>query len=79
MTDEEIAKRVVARLGGWIEHDGGECPIPRSTLIKCRYPWESIEEAESYECTSASTFSWNKNRVEKGDGYVVAYRIVKHA
>ena len=79
MTDEEIAKRVVGRLGGWIEHDGGECPIPRSTLVKCRYPLESVEEAEAYECTSAGTFIWSKNKVEEGDTYVVAYRVIKHA
>ena len=76
---KDIVEQAISRLGGWVEHDGSDCPIPSNTLVICRFAWESEEKATSYAAVPAYSFPWAKNKVEYGQGHVVAYRIVKHA
>ena len=75
---KDIAKQAIARLGGWVVHDGGDCPLHYGTIIVSQMNGESREDGELYGPHLASMYCWNKDGAE-GDVYVVAYRIVKRA
>ena len=73
---KDIAKQAIARLGGWVVHDGGDCPLHYGTIIVSQMNRESREEGELYGPHLANMSCWNK---VEDDVYVVAYRIVKRA
>ena len=75
MSEEEIAKRVVARLGGWIEHDGQKCPVPDNAMVMCQLKWETRDHAEAFGPILAEYLGWDSPR-ESMD-CIVAYKVVK--
>ena len=72
MTNEEIAKAAIARLGGWIPHGGGDCPFPDKKIVEIK-----LRNGRTIgPVTSVGSFwSWASDRRE--DINVMAYRIIK--
>lgn len=72
MTDEEIAKRAVGRLGGWIEHDGGMRPtgLPKKRVVALLRNDRVITISEC----RASAWVWGYD--EDPGLNVMAYRVV---
>lgn len=77
---KDIVKQAIARLGGWVVHDGGDCPLHYNTIIVSQTNRESREEGEIYGPHPAHKFCWDEDEAEaEGVEYVIAYRIVKRA
>jgi hypothetical protein len=60
------------RAEGWIEHDGGECPVPLDSAphIKFRnggHPVQSVVTANAWE--------WEWEPADASDWDIIAYRI----
>lgn len=56
---------------GWIEWHGGECPVPKGTLVDLRLRGGAV-------CAATVSCGWRWSR--KGwDGDIVAYRVSKPA
>ena len=53
---------------GWIEWNGGECPVPPNTKVEIQYPDNDV-----YSCI-ASAVDWNHDGT---GGDITAYRVVK--
>ena len=79
-TDERIAKLVALRLGGWVEHDGGDCPVPNSTIVVSQFTGETRDDAEAWGEHQADAATWNKDvaRTTPSGDYVIAYRVVRY-
>lgn len=56
---------------GWIVHDGGECPVPPTTLIEVQYANGELSRSNP---APARTWDWTRGF---SDGYgIAAYRVV---
>lgn len=71
LTAEQIAD-------GWIEHDGGECPVPRDALVKVRF--RNGDEQSGRACWfdggisyKPSDWNWQKSRSQH-NSWIIAYR-----
>lgn len=59
---------------GWIEHDGGECPVPADTPVKVQCRFEPAPD-EDQEAWPAGGWHWLHSGFP-GRGDIVSYRVV---
>lgn len=62
-----------ADANGWIQWDGGDCPVPDETLVNLKVREESKKTYRDYAC-NASFLSWKHSNSAHD---VVAYRVVR--
>lgn len=64
---------------GWIEWEGGECPVPLDTIVQVKFQLMDGESAAHSSAVTARSFWWN-HRTQGGKpdaGNIIAYRIVR--
>ena len=72
MTNEEIAKAAIARLGGWIPHGGGDCPFPDKKIVEVK-----LRNGRTIGPIVSVCFFWSWALDPKEEFNVMAYRIIK--
>lgn len=72
MTNEEITKAAIARLGGWIPHKGGDCPLPGRKIVEIK-----LRNGQIIGPITSAGFFWPWVLDWSEDLNVMAYRIIK--
>ena len=72
MTNEEIAKAAIARLGGWIPHKGGNCPFPDKKIVEIK-----LRNGRTIGPVTSVDFFWSWASDRREDINVMAYRIIE--
>jgi hypothetical protein len=65
--------------GGWIEHDGGKCPVEPATRVRVQYLNEPRENAERYTPKAASFRNWPWKKAGRAISTrdIIAYQVVE--
>ena len=71
MTEEEIAA-AISRLGGWVPHSGGECPIQHKRSVELK-----LRDGRVVGPMPSNSFTWSWKAVIREGLNVMAYRIIK--
>jgi len=51
--------------GVWLQHDGGECPVPPETIVRVQ-----LSNTEQF-CDKAKYFNWHMDGIKRIDRYIV--------
>ena len=65
---------------GWIEWEGGECPVEPEDLVQVQYLNEARSRSERFSPKRAATKKWAWTTVGHGvssRANIIAYRVVK--
>lgn len=76
MSEEELVNAAIFRLGGWVEHHGGKCPVPDNAMVMCQLKRETRDHAEAFGPIFAKYLGWDSPR--ESTECIVAYKVVRY-
>ena len=70
MTEEEITASVISRLGGWIQHSGGPCPVPGKKVFVV------LRSGRKRNFVDASRYIWAWDEDLDPSANIMSYKVL---
>ena len=70
MTEEEITASVISRLGGWIQHSGGPCPVPGKKVFVV------LRSGSKHIFADASHYTWAWEEDISSSTNIMSYKVL---